>query len=473
MTLDKTIELSKEAIIYARKKINASSTDLFLQLTTDPSKENEYYMAENNIERLRNKSSFNLTASLRDLFRVPDIGRDETVREIKKNAVLIKENPVGNCNEYSFLALNYLRKKAIHRAELCGVVENGGHAFVVINRAETSNSLDITTWGACAVICDPWANRTYPASKLLTELQLDDPNDKSLQPSHPKRHQFLWGCSIGGNSTKNNQLAIKEAEKKLNVLKRLLITDTALTCNIDRDIATLPQRARETNATMTLERELTKIIRKYLKAYLDLTPKAWDLEFTLNYWEKITNLFNGWRASTPNLDHAFTHIIEYHDQTIALLLINLLEKDHIKNILSPWTLHSLILRNRSHVFLKLLSQLDSEQINRRLIMPNGVYINREANINLFYLIYTEGLLDCFNALLKRTNASDFNKYCQNKTFPIWVLIRFGVEAFFSVMNKTQTNGPLQTKVSPISIFIPSKTKEHATPLVPSSYMPAK
>ncbi|MBN9231757.1 MAG: hypothetical protein BGO90_14945 [Legionella sp. 40-6] len=79
---------------------------------------------------------------------------------------------LGNCHELAIMALDYvlnLPKKNVIRAEIFHI-QNGDHVFLVIGRDELSIASSPETWGEQAYICDPWANKVYPAREYLTQL---------------------------------------------------------------------------------------------------------------------------------------------------------------------------------------------------------------------------------------------------------------------------------------------------------------
>lgn len=96
---------------------------------------------------------------------------------------------LGNCGELAILALDFLlnlNTYSIH-AELC-VIAGGDHAFLLINREPTSNSLKN------AFICDPWANKIYPAEEYRDKLQnyvFDKTTSKNtVEPFNPDKHEL-------------------------------------------------------------------------------------------------------------------------------------------------------------------------------------------------------------------------------------------------------------------------------------------
>lgn len=65
----------------------------------------------------------------------------------------------------------------------------GGHNVVIIGRSKASDPNDISTWGANAVVCDPWAEKTYLLSEFHEMQKIE--NDVRYAPIcyqkvHPK-----------------------------------------------------------------------------------------------------------------------------------------------------------------------------------------------------------------------------------------------------------------------------------------------
>lgn len=91
---------------------------------------------------------------------------------LEQVALLYIKNGVGNCEEYSQLALYFaLKADPKINAEIFGC---GDHAFIVFDRDPKSNLNDLDTWGSDALICDPWKGLIYPVSAwrdLLFEIR--------------------------------------------------------------------------------------------------------------------------------------------------------------------------------------------------------------------------------------------------------------------------------------------------------------
>lgn len=99
------------------------------------------------------------------------IEMDNEIRSFYKKIEECKKAQVGNCAELSWMAMDYLLD---HYPEMKGEIfslSGGDHVFFVLNRDPESSVRHPETWGDNAWICDPWANKYYPASKYFTELK--------------------------------------------------------------------------------------------------------------------------------------------------------------------------------------------------------------------------------------------------------------------------------------------------------------
>lgn len=87
--------------------------------------------------------------------------------DISKKAELTLRYQVGNCEEFSCIALQTLLTHPFYgiSGELA-IVEPGDHAFVVLGRSPASRTSDFNSWGRSAVVCDPWVGEVYPVKKF-------------------------------------------------------------------------------------------------------------------------------------------------------------------------------------------------------------------------------------------------------------------------------------------------------------------
>jgi hypothetical protein len=83
-----------------------------------------------------------------------------TESEIEEKKELENRLEGGGCHVLAFLTRSFIQSKYDVSVEVA-VLDH--HQFLVIGRAPDSDSNDITTWGVEAVICDPWADKAYPA----------------------------------------------------------------------------------------------------------------------------------------------------------------------------------------------------------------------------------------------------------------------------------------------------------------------
>lgn len=94
-----------------------------------------------------------------------------------------KEHKIGNCFEQSCVAFSFLRDVYNVRKVDRFRVFNADHGFVVIGRIPNSDITNPFSWGAKAVVCDPWASLYYIATdffKIMVASANRNPFDKSL-----------------------------------------------------------------------------------------------------------------------------------------------------------------------------------------------------------------------------------------------------------------------------------------------------
>lgn len=79
---------------------------------------------------------------------------------------------MGQATEMSAVGFDHLVSvEPKTKVEIFAIAE-GNHRFLVIGRAPTSKDPnDIASWGPNAVVCDPWAGKSYPASQIPSQLQ--------------------------------------------------------------------------------------------------------------------------------------------------------------------------------------------------------------------------------------------------------------------------------------------------------------
>lgn len=80
------------------------------------------------------------------------------------------EYRAGNCTEYAFLVLDYLKNNPSIKAEMALYEQENDHAFVILDREEGSDLQNPNTWGNSAVVCDPWALKCFFAHSLEAEM---------------------------------------------------------------------------------------------------------------------------------------------------------------------------------------------------------------------------------------------------------------------------------------------------------------
>jgi len=448
MTLAENILLGNDAANYARKLITASST----ALTTSMIDQSDI---AKHIERMR-KSTFSTEVSLKDLFRVPDIHFNADLYQIKKAVRLVKNFSVGNCGEYAALALNYLRKQDVKRAEAFSI-SNGNHCFVVIDRAMDSDPEKPETWGTDAIVCDPWSNKIYPATEITQTLQcyrgirvnsgefsMEYSIQNTTYPFDPTIHTLKPDFSIGGNDPETKNRAIQEALVKLQLIKGQLKDDStasnSLLEQLDKDIDDLIKLSqpnkKETlgiDSNMAFERRLSKIIRGHLKGLLSLAENS-DNRTTLTQ-ELIESWINH-RGDYANMlppimsMAAYSHIFEFHDNMVVLPLIASMSNQELNrlvmermHIYKGSLLHILLAKNNEMVFITLLSRLDPITVDT---------ITNNGPCSLIDLAINQKSVGCFNALLERHSQPIVDSMV-DILYP--VLMNLDIESYMSLIDK--------------------------------------
>nr|HAT8715192.1 hypothetical protein [Legionella jordanis] len=147
-----------EALQYARKYILEGSTQL-INNSYPPSKRNELRNAVRKLRELCDCHPDYLSAL------------DLEIRDFYYGIAMSKELALGNCHELALMALDYLSHQTEDVEGETYKIEGGNHVILVIGRKADSVATDPLSWGEDAYICDPWANKVFPASLYLTELK--------------------------------------------------------------------------------------------------------------------------------------------------------------------------------------------------------------------------------------------------------------------------------------------------------------
>lgn len=92
------------------------------------------------------------------------------VREIKKMAAFSQKFGSGTCLEMAAVGFTHCIDHQIPVEYFLS--EPRSHAFLVFGRAAGSKPVDFRTWGSRAVVCDPWANKVYPASEIPQRMKI-------------------------------------------------------------------------------------------------------------------------------------------------------------------------------------------------------------------------------------------------------------------------------------------------------------
>lgn len=178
--LEENLRLAKEAMIYAGRIIHKSCSREALDKSPQELVHDQKFQELNeDLKTLRNQQNKKISKFFSSK-QPEDYGSENYCAWAKKffNSVIhtAKHKSIGNCQEYAMLALEYCLKLPTQQVEAFYFANNSyfgykkDHVFIVIGRDPTSDLKDIKTWGADAVVCDPWARKVYPATeKAMSE----------------------------------------------------------------------------------------------------------------------------------------------------------------------------------------------------------------------------------------------------------------------------------------------------------------
>jgi len=221
---DQLIELAVRAKDYARDKILHGTT----QLENNNLAFTQVEQISASLTEIR-KQTFELSDSL---FSLED---DGVISRYELQVDLSAKYSLGNCYELSLLALDYILQDPNNEnidAEACRI--NGGdHVFLLIGRAPGSDILNPDKWGEKAIICDPWANKVYPAAMYKEELknvyQTYDASKQHyqvhLEDFDSNKHQI---CSLYRLNTKDLTSAQNAYKLRVNFQTKLNNTITVV-----------------------------------------------------------------------------------------------------------------------------------------------------------------------------------------------------------------------------------------------------
>lgn len=162
---DEPIEkrLAEEAVKYANDCILKSSSGL-AQLNEVVN----YHVIriDKGIEAVRDVKEINISND-----HIVRVDEDDFLFTFFRDVELIKKYSMGNCEEYAFVALDYIFEKNPSVTAELFYIKGGDHIFLVIGRDPASDPGLPEDWGEHAYICDPWARDSYKANLYQTKLK--------------------------------------------------------------------------------------------------------------------------------------------------------------------------------------------------------------------------------------------------------------------------------------------------------------
>lgn len=104
------------------------------------------------------------------IMALPGYDRSDSSKSEEVARVAI-ENKGGNCNEFSAVAFQQLKKMGARPLHWFKLAE-GDHAFVLIGEGPANyiESDDVKKWGDSVVVCDAWDQACYVASQIPDKL---------------------------------------------------------------------------------------------------------------------------------------------------------------------------------------------------------------------------------------------------------------------------------------------------------------
>lgn len=193
-----TLRIAQEAVLYARSVILKGSS----QIENNDLEPHYFQHLLRGVEGVRYTQSKEI--GMRDILN------DEIVNRVKNgesdmlamyNSVIevSKKYSLGNCYELTFQALDYILNKypempaEVYKLANLNELDDGIHAFLVLNRDPKSSMFEPETWGENAIICDPWAKDVYLAKQYLNRLRGSDtdPTENRTVPYDSKKHVIM------------------------------------------------------------------------------------------------------------------------------------------------------------------------------------------------------------------------------------------------------------------------------------------
>lgn len=129
-------------------------------------------LINNSYDPEKNAALYKAVLDLRDVIAEPEmfvLESDNAIQLFQKTVSVCQKYSIGNCYEMAVMALDYCVNHHPEVRTEVYLISGGDHVFLVVGRDPESNPHKPETWGKNAFICDPWANKVYPASHYLSE----------------------------------------------------------------------------------------------------------------------------------------------------------------------------------------------------------------------------------------------------------------------------------------------------------------
>lgn len=315
--------LGRAASSYARKIIIESSTSL-------ETKVDRIEGIRQKVITMRDAAPYTSKKGLLNLYRPLGYDPEANLMKVKLETTRIQRHEVGNCKEYAYLAVNYLKKQGVKRAEVV-YISGDDHVFAVIDRAEGSDINKPDTWGPDAYVCDPWSDNVYSASKFYDNVacyKYYENQENKTYPFKRSKHSLKVEISIGGNDVTSKQKIIQNAIAQLTVIRDTISQlSSPINAQFDAIIKELDETIKNINnesvsiiqdleiSNLAVEHNLAKSIRYLLK-------KAEATAKTLNVANQLEdNLIRAWvtnSVATYKAEKTPPSVIQFHYWSILL-----------------------------------------------------------------------------------------------------------------------------------------------------------
>ncbi|PWY55452.1 hypothetical protein DGG96_11780 [Legionella qingyii] len=231
---------------------------------------------------------------------------DYYIYEFYQSVECSKKYSIGNCNELSELALDYIAHYAPHvNAEVFQLM-GGNHVVLVVGRQKGSDPRKPETWGKDAYICDPWSDDVYPASEYLARTknyyqtydEVLDTYTNHVEDFNPSKHTFglIRNYNTDYIRKYNTQEHIMEVFD-LFQKKQQMIVEAAV--NLERALITIRNKLEEKYGESNEKYQIIQNKINQIKSATEQLTRDFitPIDESSNYYETISQLDKTLRQS--------------------------------------------------------------------------------------------------------------------------------------------------------------------------------